>query len=335
MIDSVWVQPLFAAGGMAASSLAAGNVFLATANPDLLMVIRDGLGTAIIGEGGRIIGHAQFIPAGGAILPVVAPVMLFMTASSLIIAARLDRMQRTLDALYEVVARVQQVMEAGSYAKFQAAAKELDEIWSQFKRSQRFTDGMKMGLVLARNNMSQIQYQFRYLCGRKIGSENDARKWMADIDLFFLSSLMDIRADTLRLFLTLQDDPGFAEQRQAALRAKSEQTNRRLKTLLEECPIKGFRNELRGNLAEKPFGNLNRRLPRWLGGRLPEKIRRVEAILEAYRPIRERIDRWTSASDSATGAAREQSIVVYRALGGEGALHVRHTRDLRLQRVGA
>lgn len=335
VIDSVWVQPLFAAGSTAASSLAAGNVFFATANPETLMVIRGGLGTAVMGEGGRIIGQAPFIAASSAILPVVAPVMLFMTVSSLITGARLDRMQRTLGTLSEDLARVRQVLEAGTYAKFWNAAKALDDIWSQFELGQRFTNAMKMELVLARINMNQLHCQFEHLASRKIGSENDARTAVADINLYFLSSLMDIRADTLRLFLTLQDDPGFAEQPLAALRAKSEQTNRRLKTLLEACPIEGWRNELRRQLAEKPFHGLRRRLPRWFGGGPPERIRKAEAILEDYKPIRERIDRWTSASDSATGAEQEQSIVVYRELGGEGALHVRHTRDLRLQPVGA
>ncbi len=88
-------------------------------------------------------------------------------------------------------------------------------------------------------------------------------------------------------------------------------------------------------MADKPLHDLKKRLPRWLGGGSPEIVRKVEEILNDYEPIRERIDRWTSASDSATGAAQEQSIVVYRESGGEGALYVRHTRDLRLQPVGA
>ena len=62
VVESVWLQPLFAAGSTAASSLAAGNVFLATANPKTLMVIGEGVSTAVMG-GGRIIGHAPFIAA--------------------------------------------------------------------------------------------------------------------------------------------------------------------------------------------------------------------------------------------------------------------------------
>ena len=71
------------------------------------MVIGEGVSTAVMG-GGRIIGHAPFIAASSAILPVVAPVMLFMTVSSLITGARLDQMQRALGTLSEVLARVRQ-----------------------------------------------------------------------------------------------------------------------------------------------------------------------------------------------------------------------------------
>ncbi len=333
VIDSVWLQPLFAAGGAAASSLAAGNVFLATANPETLMVIRGGLSSAIIGEGGRIIGHAPFVAAGGAILPVVAPVMLFMTVSSLITGARLDRMQRALGTLYDVLARVRQVMETETYAKFQTATKQLDEVWSQFEHSQRFTDGMKAELVQARRDIGQLHHQFGYLTSRRIDSEERAKTAVSDINLFFLSSLMDIRADVLRLFLTLQDDPEYSGQRQAALRAKFEQIKRRLKALLEEDPIQGFHRELRREMADVLYPQ--RLWRRWFGGGLPARIRKVETIREDFRPIRERIESWTSASDSANDAAYEQSIIVYRDLDGERVLHAHHTQDLRLQREGA
>ena len=328
VIDSVWLQPLFAAGSTAASSLAAGNVFLATANPKTLMVIGEGVSTAVM-RGGRIIGHAPFVAARGAILPVVAPVMLFMTVSSLITGARLDRIQRALGTLYEVLIRVRQLMDTETYAKFQTATKQLDEVWSQFEHSQRFTDGMKAELVQARRDVSQLHHQFGYLARQKIDSVKKAEEAGSDINLFFLSSLMDIRADVLRLFLTLQDDPEYSGERQAALLAKFEQTNRELKVLLEEDPIQGFHRELRREKADQWL------LRRWFRRGPGDKIRTVEKIREDFRPIRERIESWTSASDSANDAAYEQSIVVYRDPDGERALRAHHTQDLRLQREGA
>lgn len=328
VIDSVWLQPVFASGSTAASSLLAGNVFLATANPETLMGIGQGVSTAVM-QGGRIIKHAPFIAASNAILPVVAPLMLFTTVSSVITGARLDRIQRELGALSKVLARVRKVMEAETYGKFQSAATQLDEIWSQFEHSQRFTDAMKVELVGARRDMKLLYCQFGHLVRQEIGSEEDARMVASDINLYFLSGLLDIRADLLRLYLTLQDDPGFAGRRDAALAEKVKQYKQHLQDLLREDPIARFCQERES--SKVPFHDLRKRLPKRLGGGLPARIRNAQAIRKAFRPIHERIVRWTDGFDSETGTALEQSaIVVYRDQDGR-ALHARHTQDFRLQ----
>ena len=63
-------------------------------------------------------------------------------------------------------------------------------------------------------------YQYEHLANREIRSESHARMAVSDINLFFLSSLMDIRADVLRLYLTLQGlrPPRSAERGPATLR---------------------------------------------------------------------------------------------------------------------
>ena len=170
MIESAWLQPLFGSIGAAASSLLAGNVFLATANPATLMTIGAGVGSAVMGPAG-IVAHAPFIAAGSALLPVVAPVMLFMTVSSMITGARLDRMQKTLGALSEVLDRVRHLMEAEAYTRFRSATKRLDEIRLQFEHSHRFTDGMKLELVQARGDLNLLHYQYEHLANRTFQSE--------------------------------------------------------------------------------------------------------------------------------------------------------------------
>ena len=65
-----------------------------------------------------------------------------------------------------------------------------------------------------------------------------------------LSSLLDIRADALRLHLTLQDDPHYAERRQAVLRKKVEQCADTFKTLLDRDPLTAFRDQMRRELGE-------------------------------------------------------------------------------------
>ena len=53
-IDSSWLLPMLGAGSTAASSLMAGSVFLATANPATLMTIGTGVGTAVMGPTGIV-----------------------------------------------------------------------------------------------------------------------------------------------------------------------------------------------------------------------------------------------------------------------------------------
>ncbi len=328
VIESAWLQPLFGAGSTAASSLLAGNVFLATADPNTLMQIGSGVSTAVL-RGGRIVEHAPFIAAGSAIVPVVAPLMLFTTISSLITGARLHRMQRALGTLSETLTRVRELEETEVYAKLQSAAQLLDQIWSQFEHSQRFTDGMRSEVVQARSDLNVLHYQFGHLASREIHTLGDARTAVSDINVFFLSSLMDIRADVLRLYLTLQDDPSYAGQRQAALSKKVEECTSTFRTLLDDDPIEGFREKLQEQRSKGAFYDPRR----WFGIRRSDQTPDADAILDAFEPIRERIGRWTSAFDSSIGPASRQSIVVYRDASGERALQARHTRDLRLQRV--
>ena len=55
---------------------------------------------------------------------------------------------------------VRHLMEAEDYARFESAAEQLDEIGSQFEHSQRFTDGMKSGLVLAKRDATLLRRKF-------------------------------------------------------------------------------------------------------------------------------------------------------------------------------
>ena len=114
--------PMLGAGSTAASSLLAGNVFLATANPATLMTIGTGVGIGLSWGLTGIVAAAPFVAAHGALIPVLAPVMLFTTVSSVMMCARLDRVQRTLGRLDDAVESVRRFMDAEDYGRFEAAA---------------------------------------------------------------------------------------------------------------------------------------------------------------------------------------------------------------------
>ena len=115
---------------------------------------------------------------------------------------------------------------------------------------QRFTDGMKSELVVAKHDVKLLRRKFGHLAMREIRSEHDARVAVSDIELFWLSSLTDLRADTLRLYLTLQDDLPYAEHRQPMLRRKVERCASTFRTLLDRDPLTAFQHQLQQELGE-------------------------------------------------------------------------------------
>ena len=101
------------------------------------MTIGTGVGSAVM-EGGKIVAQAPFVAASGALMPVVAPMLLFATVSSVMICARLDRVQRSLGRLFDVVEAVRRHLDAEDYARFETAVEQIEDIRSEFEHCQRF-----------------------------------------------------------------------------------------------------------------------------------------------------------------------------------------------------
>ena len=157
--------PILGTGSAAASSLFAGNVFLATANPATLMAMKGGVGSAVV-VGGKIVGQAPFIAASTAILPVVLPVMFFMTVSSMIMSVRFDRLQSSLDRLAGMIREALKREVAEDYGEVLSAIARLQDIASEFDESRRFTDEMKIRLALVERDLgcrpSKIRHSGRW-----------------------------------------------------------------------------------------------------------------------------------------------------------------------------
>ena len=334
-MDSAWLLPTLGAGSTAATSLLAGNVFLATANPATLMTIGAGVGSAVVGPAG-IVAQAPFVAASAALIPVVAPLMLFTTVSSVMICARLDRVQRSLGRLFEAVEVVRRLLDAEDYAKFESAAEQIDEIRSEFEHLRRFSGDVKFKLAMVASDVKVLHKKYGRLVARDINSEDDARLLVSDLNRFFLASLHDIQVDLLRLHLALQDEPDFVEFRRVHLREKIERYGNDFRQILDDDRVGAFHRNLKDEMAKSRW---HRRVPARLrlpfGSKLAKRIGNVRAVRNDYNSIRARIRRWTDAFDSATDESRKQTIVIYRNLDGERTLHAYHTRDLQLQQVAA
>ena len=64
--------------------------------------------------------------------------------------------QPCCNALSESLERVRHLLETEDVARFESAAEQLDDIGSQFEHGQRFTDAMKVGLMLAKRDVNRL-----------------------------------------------------------------------------------------------------------------------------------------------------------------------------------
>lgn len=333
VIDSAWLLPMVSAGSLAASSLFAGNVFLATANPATLMTIGAGVGSAVM-QGGTIVAQAPFVAASGALLPVVAPVLLFATVSSLIMGARLDRVQRSLGDLSEAVEAIRRHLEAKDYARIDTAASLLDDIRHEFRHSRRFASDVPGKLSRIEHDVNKLRSEHQRLTTDPIQSEAQAAAAVLALNRFYLATLLDLELNLLQLYLALQNDPDVVESREARLRQKIERYDRDFQRTLDSDPVGALHRKLKGDLAASRWRFLPRGWRRPFGGELAATVRSVRAIRRDSNAARARIDSWTETYAAATDTSREQCILFFREPEGERALRAYHTRDVRLQRPG-
>ncbi|MDE0081249.1 MAG: hypothetical protein OXT72_01215 [Gammaproteobacteria bacterium] len=334
VVDSTWLLPMLGAGSTAASSLMAGNVFLATVNPATLMTIGSGVGSAVMGSTG-IVAQAPFVAASNALMPVVAPMMLFTTVSSVMMCARLDRAQQTLGRLSEVVERVRALLDAEDYARFETAAERIDEIRSEVKHARRFASDVPDRLARIDHDVGVLRSKYGLLMTGAVDSEEGAHAAVSDLNRFFLASLYDIQIDVLQLQLALQNDPDVVEFRLSQLREKLERHGGEFRQVLNDDRVGAYHRELKGRLAKSRVGRLLRGSRLLFGGEPAAEVRRVRAVRREFDAGQRRVEQWVDALEAATDESRRESVVFYREADGERALRAYHTGDVAVEAVAA
>ena len=327
--DSKWLLPMLGTGSTAASSLLAGNVFLATANPASLMTIGTGVGSAVMGPTG-IVAQAPFVAASSALVPVVAPMMLFSTVSSVMLCARLDRAQQTLGRLSEVVERVRALLDAEDYARLEAAAERIDEIRSEFEHSRRFASDVSARLAKIDHDVSVLRSKYGLLMSGDVKSEDGARAASSDLNRFFLASLQDVQIDVLQLLLAIQNDPDVVEFRLSQLREKLQRYAKRFRQVRDDDRVGAYHRDLKGQLDKSKWRFLPNRLR---FGDLAAEMERVRAIRRDFDAAQTRAAQWVDATDAITDESWRPSLIFYHEPDGERALRARHTHDIRLERA--
>ena len=332
--------PLMGAGSVAASSLAAGNVFLATANPATLMSIGGGVGSAVMGTGG-IVAQAPFIAASTAILPVVAPLAIFMTVSSTMMSGRFDRLQTSLDSLNEAIHFLMKREVNEDYAQVLSALARLQDIAAEWELSHRFTQDMKIRLALVERDLSVARYRHDLAIDEPppskdmgtVGASAELKMRTMPIEqhLFTLSSVVGIHAEGLRLRLAVQENSPDLARRIEALDARIEAFRQGATGLLEDNWLERYQQVLEQLLQEMGWSQ-RKVTQRKRVKALENAVERAKAIRDnELAQVRDAMKTLLQAMAERDETARQQSIVYYRDENGKGEARAYYTVDLHLE----
>lgn len=289
------------------------------------MTIGRGLGSAIMGPAG-IVGQAPFVPAVGVIMPVVAPILLLNTFSSMTMAIRFDRIEQTLAGLAEALNHLLASRIAEDAARFLSAWERLSDIHEEYSKGPGFTEEMKVRLALIERDVNILRHKHHALATRSVASVIAAKLSKNDQRLFVASSIADVQVDQLRLLLALQDNPADASRRLSALQKKVQAYENDFRSLAE-------RNEELKTGLRTSVKQMN-----WWSRYI---LRKDETLKDVLREVEGRVGQGQGTLNESAGAeqpavdpAMGYSILFWRGSDGAGELKVWCTADYHLEEHG-
>jgi len=215
--DQMSVSPkllsaLMLSGGIAgttASSAVSSSLYMATANPDTLMKIGHGVGSAVVGAKG-IIGQAAFIPVASS-LPIVAPLMVMQVLSTVVMLQQFSSMDKKLDAIKGSIDKMMARQEVTKVAELFAAVHIVDELYLQYEQTGRFSTDMLIRLALAERDAMILSRRYEMLenSGVRNSTENDFDNF--DTYCIMLASFLNLRVKHLRTSVDIQENPQFVQ----------------------------------------------------------------------------------------------------------------------------
>ncbi len=294
------------------------------------MAVKGGVGSAVMGTTG-IVAQAPFIAASTAIVPVVLPVMFFMTVHSMMTSVRFDRLEASLNRLAQMVEEVLKRDVAEDYGEVLSALSRLQDISSEFEGSRRFTDEMKIRLALVERDLNAVHYKYDLLTGRTLSTETGAKLVPTDQHLYAMSGVASVYVDRQRLRLALQDNPDDVARRVMELHQKVQRTRKGFANLLDDNPLVQYQNELNQSLEdmvwwERMYSRRDEKYELKSARALASELYSSDLI-----PVLDSIQSWSDSIGDLDDAGLAQSIVYYRDDDGAGTLKAYYTGDLRLE----
>lgn len=196
--------------GTAISGMTSSSLFMATADPDKLMKIGRGVGSAVMGAQG-IADQAPFIPVASSI-PVVAPLMAMQALSTIVMLQQFSAMDKKLDAIKGSIDKMLARQEATKVAELFAAICMVDEIYLQYGQAGFFSTDMLIRLALAERDASILSRRYEMLENSE--AKNSTANDLANYDTYctMLASFLNLRVKYLRTSVDIQENPQFVQR---------------------------------------------------------------------------------------------------------------------------
>lgn len=269
-----------AAGGSAGLSTAmSGQLFIATANPATLMAIKGGVGSAVV-SGGSIVGQAPFLAASSAIVPVVAPLIVFQAISTFMVMKQFALVRKDLARIERALERVLHRTEATFASELVAISQRLESLEEQFSDERQFSTDMIVRLALAEERVTALCERYKLLNGSQDiafdASEVDLDFKVHDSRLAVIASSMGLRIGYLRLALSLQESPARTSRLVEAFVSLCDQHDNLLKAIKKE----GKKTSALAKELDKAVESMSwyqGNMPGWLGGSRSERIESEQA----------------------------------------------------------
>ncbi|EAE7185979.1 hypothetical protein ACOXU5_13280 [Vagococcus fluvialis] len=196
-------------GLTAVSTNLSSKLFMATANPELLMKLSSGgVGSAVM-ESGRIVGQSGFIPVAAS-LPIVAPIIAMQAMNTLVIMEQFKVVNKKLDVIQKELDHILLRQEITSIADLSSAIDVVEELYDQHSTIGYFSQDMIIRLALVERDAGKLKTRYEILDSI---NENTASEYKnSDAYFTLLSSLLLLRIKYLRLCLDTQEHPEFIKQ---------------------------------------------------------------------------------------------------------------------------
>ena len=177
-------------GLTAVSTNLSSKLFMATANPELLMKLSSGgVGSAVM-ESGRIVGQSGFIPVAAS-LPIVAPIIAMQAMNTLVIMEQFKVVNKKLDVIQKELDHILLRQEITSIADLSSAIDVVEELYDQHSTIGYFSQDMIIRLALVERDAGKLKTRYEILDSI---NENTASEYKnSDAYFTLLSSLLLLR----------------------------------------------------------------------------------------------------------------------------------------------